>query len=322
MKFMLAAVATLALAATTAVGQQQYPQSSYPQNQYPQTTNPQNTYPQDQDRDQDAYPESTYPQNNQYPQSTYPQNQYPQNNNQYPQSTYPQNNQYPQSTYPQNNNQYPQNNNQYPQSSTDQNAQMPQTQTVNMINGNTLPAGTQLYIRTNDQISADSQSSGQTFQAEVANNVVDQNGNMIIPLGSPAMLTVQKVSQGTMGVGNNQVELGLQSISVNGVTYSVLSNTQTESGNRGIGANKRTAEMTGGGAVLGAVIGAIAGGAKGAVLGGVLGAGAGGAAQVLTRGKQVNVPAESLLQFQLNQPLSLNGQGSYQSNPNSQYPRQ
>jgi hypothetical protein len=283
MKLFLAAVATLALAATTAVGQQQYPQSSNQQNQYPQTTYPQN--------------QNTYPQNNQ---NTYPQNQ----------NTYPQNNQ----------NNYPQNNT-YPQSSTSSNSQVPQTQTVNVQN-DTLPAGTQLNIRTNDQITADAQSAGQTFQAEVANNVVDQNGRMIIPLGSPATLSVQNVSQGTMGVGNNQVALTLQSVSVNGVNYTVQSNTESQSGNRGIGANKRTAEMTGGGAVLGTVIGAIAGGAKGAILGGVLGAAGGGAAQVLTRGKQVNVPAETLLQFQLNQPLPLNGQGSYQSYPNNQNPPQ
>ena len=43
----------------------------------------------------------------------------------------------------------------------------------------------------------------------------------------------------------------------------------------GVGANKRTAEMVGGGAVLGTLIGAIAGGGKGAAIGAVAGAGAG-----------------------------------------------
>ncbi len=63
--------------------------------------------------------------------------------------------------------------------------------------------------------------------------------------------------------------------------------------------------MTGGGAVLGTVIGAIAGGGKGAAIGAV-GGGAGGAAtQVLTRGKEVNVPAETLLTFKLDQPVTL-----------------
>ena len=282
MKLLLATVATLALAATTAVGQQQqYPQSSYPQNQYPSTTTPQSQYPQS----------NTYPQQNTYPQSTYPQ----------------------------------QNNHDADDQSRNTNSQYgPQNEVVNVQNGNTLPAGTQLNIRTNDQITADANSVGQTFQAEVANNVVDQNGNIIIPIGSPAQLTVSNVSQGTMGVGNNQVELSLQSISVNGNTYSVQSNAQSQAGDRGIGANKRTAEMTGGGAVLGAVIGAVAGGAKGAVLGGILGAGAGGAAQVLTRGKQVNVPAETMLRFQLSQPISLNGSnGTYNNSyPQQQYPPQ
>jgi len=93
-------------------------------------------------------------------------------------------------------------------------------------------------------------------------------------------------------------------------------NTQTASGDRGIGKNKRTAEMVGGGAVLGTVIGAVAGGAKGAVLGAVLGGAAGGGAQVLTRGKEVKVPAESVLTFRLDQPVQLN---VYQQ-PNNSYP--
>jgi outer membrane lipoprotein SlyB len=75
--------------------------------------------------------------------------------------------------------------------------------------------------------------------------------------------------------------------------------------NRGIGANKRTAEMTGGGALLGTVIGAVAGGGKGAAIGALAGAGAGATAQVLTRGKEVKVPAESMLTFKLDQPLIL-----------------
>ena len=92
---------------------------------------------------------------------------------------------------------------------------------------------------------------------------------------------------------------------MNGRTYNVISNTASQSGDRGIGANKRTAEMTGGGALLGTVIGAVAGGGKGALIGAVVGGAGGAAAQVLTRGKQVNVPAESLLTFRLDQPLML-----------------
>ncbi|HEY7615381.1 MAG TPA: hypothetical protein VH744_01145, partial [Terriglobales bacterium] len=67
----------------------------------------------------------------------------------------------------------------------------------------------------------------------------------------------------------------------------------------------RTAEMVGGGAALGTLLGAVAGGGKGAVIGAIAGAAAGGTAQVLTKGKEIKVPAESTLQFRLDQPLSL-----------------
>jgi hypothetical protein len=168
-----------------------------------------------------------------------------------------------------------------------------------------IPAGTQLQIRTNENIQADAQSAGRTYSAEIASDVMGPNGQVLIPRGSPAQLTVQSVNSGTMGVGNNQVALALQSVNVNGRNYNVISNTNQQAGNRGIGANKRTAEMTGGGALLGTIIGAVAGGGKGALIGAVVGGAGGAAAQVLTRGKEVKVPAESVLTFKLDQPLML-----------------
>ena len=52
-----------------------------------------------------------------------------------------------------------------------------------------------------------------------------------------------------------------------------------------------------GGAALGTLLGAIAGGGAGAAIGAAAGAAAGAGAQVLTQGKQINVPAESVLTF-------------------------
>ncbi len=196
-------------------------------------------------------------------------------------------------------------NQQYPQQppySQNQAAQYPATSSYGAA---VIPAGTQLQIRTNETIQADSQSAGRSYSAEISQDVLGPNGQVLLPKGSPAQLTVQNVTAGNMGVGSNEVALALQSVNVNGRTYNVISNTTKEGGNRGIGANKRTAEMTGGGAVLGTVIGAVAGGAKGAVIGAIVGGGAGAAAQVATRGKEVKVPAESLLTFRLDQPLTL-----------------
>jgi len=58
---------------------------------------------------------------------------------------------------------------------------------------------------------------------------------------------------------------------------------QEKGGSRG----KRSAEVIGGGAVLGAIIGGLAGGGKGAAIGAGVGAGSGTAVQALTHGQQV-----------------------------------
>ncbi|MFB3915472.1 MAG: hypothetical protein ACE14M_02005 [Terriglobales bacterium] len=212
--------------------------------------------------------------------------------------------QYPQTTQPQ---PYPQTapaQQQYPQAGPTQQA-YPETAAPAAATQNAIPAGTQLTIRTNENIVADKSSVGRQYSAEIAQNVMGANGQLLVPKGSPATLTVNNISQGTLGVGSNEVALGLQSVTVNGQTYNIAANPVTQSGNRGIGANKRTAEMTGGGALLGTLIGAVVGGGKGAAIGAVTGAGAGATAQVLTRGKEVKVPAESLLTFRLDQPLTL-----------------
>src|SRR5216684_3730602 len=87
--------------------------------------------------------------------------------------------------------------------------------------------------------------------------------------------------------------------------YNVSTEDLRQGNNRGIGANRRTGEMVGGGAVLGTLLGAIAGGGKGAAIGAIAGAAAGGGVQVLTKGKEVKVPAETVLKFKLDKPLRL-----------------
>jgi hypothetical protein len=174
-----------------------------------------------------------------------------------------------------------------------------------VASGPQIPAGTQLAIRTNEKIDATKDDIGHMYSGEISQDVMGPNGGVLIPKGSPVELTIANVSSGTLGVQSNEAALALHSISVNGRKYLVASNEVTQGNNRGIGANKRTAEMTGGGALLGTVIGAVAGGGKGAALGGLAGAGAGATAQVLTRGKNVQIPAESVVTFKLDQPVQL-----------------
>ncbi|HZP63043.1 MAG TPA: hypothetical protein VFB28_06455 [Terriglobales bacterium] len=173
-----------------------------------------------------------------------------------------------------------------------------------------LPAGTQVSVRTNEAIDSTAASTNTRYTAEVVNDVKGTNGEVLIPKGSPAELVVRNASSGGK-VGSSELTLDLHSVTVNGRRYMVSTEDVTQSGNQGIGKNKRTAEMVGGGAVLGTLLGAVAGGGKGAAIGAVAGAAAGGTAQVLTRGKEVKVPAETVLNFKLDRPLRMQPAGGY-----------
>src|SRR5438105_3734916 len=170
----------------------------------------------------------------------------------------------------------------------------------------TVPAGTEISVRTNEAIDSQNASEGQHYSATVLQDIRGGAGETLIPKDSNADLVIRRVnSGGTIQSGN--VVLDLDSITVNGRRYRVSTEDLKQSGSGGIGKNRRTAEMVGGGAALGTLLGAIAGGGKGAAIGAVAGAGAGGTAQVLTKGKTVKVPAETILRFQLDRPLHLSG---------------
>ena len=106
--------------------------------------------------------------------------------------------------------------------------------------------------------------------------------------------------------GSSELQLELTRMVISGQDYPVVSSDYTLKG-KGRGAN--TAEKVGGGAVLGAIIGGIAGGGKGAAIGAGAGSAAGAGVQVLTRGQQVKVPSETLLEFRLQQPVTVTAQG-------------
>jgi hypothetical protein len=98
------------------------------------------------------------------------------------------------------------------------------------------------------------------------------------------------------------LSLTLDSVRVGGQNYNLQTSTFTEAtGSRG----KRTAVTTGIGAAAGAVIGAVAGGGKGAAIGAGAGAGAGATGAALTGERDVELPAETKINFELSQPVTI-----------------
>jgi hypothetical protein len=168
-----------------------------------------------------------------------------------------------------------------------------------------LAEGTKVPVRTEETIDSATAAEGQTYAAEITEDVLDANGDVVIPHGSNAQVVIRSASKGGRFRGASDLVLDLQSISVGGQQYLVSTTDLKQSGKQGIGANKRTAEYTGGGAALGAIIGAIAGGGKGAAIGAGAGAGGGALTQVLTKGGAIKVPAETVLTFQLDKPVKI-----------------
>ncbi len=153
-----------------------------------------------------------------------------------------------------------------------------------------LISGTELSIRTNELIDSDKASVGQTFSAVVASDVLDSSGGVIIPRGADARLVIRSSNTGGVTTASELV-LDVDSLTVNGTRYLISTGDLEQQGGQAVGANRKTAIMVGGGAALDARGNHPPSGGLGA--------------EVLTRGKQVRVPAETLLNFRLDQDLRL-----------------
>ncbi len=164
-----------------------------------------------------------------------------------------------------------------------------------------IPAGTDISVRTIDSVDSERDRRGQTYRASIDQPVI-VNGQTVIPRGADAVVMLSDSQQSGKIEGKAVLTLELRSVTVNGRMYDSTSSTVSrESGSRG----SRSAKVIGGTAALGAIIGAIAGGGRGAAIGAGSGAAVGTAAQVVTSGQKVKVPAETLLTFTLQNSLDL-----------------
>ena len=166
-----------------------------------------------------------------------------------------------------------------------------------------IDADTTLKVRTTEAIDVKT-ADGLVFTGTIDEDVLDRNGEVAIPEGSTVELMARK--------NGSEMTLDLESVTVNGQRYAVLADPSSvgtsgriESGARTIGANRDTATYVGGGALLGTIIGAVTGGGEGAAIGAAVGAGAGAATQILTKGKTLYLPPESLVTFRLARRLSV-----------------
>jgi hypothetical protein len=165
----------------------------------------------------------------------------------------------------------------------------------------TVPAGTRLSVRTIDAIDSAKNHIGDRFEASLEESVT-VDGRIVLPRGASLHGRLAEAKTSGTFTGRSELRLALTEIVVNGQTVPLVSGEYELSG-KSQGAS--TAKRTVGGAAVGSIIGAIAGGGKGAAIGAGVGGAAGAGSEIITKGDQVKVPSETLLDFTLQQKVSI-----------------
>jgi len=164
-----------------------------------------------------------------------------------------------------------------------------------------VPAGTAVTVSLGSALGSKTSKAGETFSGSVSKDVLVGSA-VAIPQGANVSGTVTDAKALGKFAGGAVLSVRLDSITLNGADMPVQSSVKTFSEK---GKGKRTAVITGGGAALGGLIGGLAGGGKGAAIGLAAGAGAGAGGSALTGNKDIALPAESAVTFELSQALEV-----------------
>jgi hypothetical protein len=164
-----------------------------------------------------------------------------------------------------------------------------------------VPVGKLVQIRLSQPLSSKESHAGDSFSGSVAESV-EVDGRRVIERGAAVHGTV--VDAKAMGhfKGGALLQLRLDSLTIHGERRAVETSLWSQTLK---GKGKRSAVAIGGGAGLGAALGGIFGGGKGAAIGAAAGAGAGTAGAAFTGNKEIQLPAESTLQFKLKKSIEV-----------------
>ncbi|HSS96815.1 MAG TPA: hypothetical protein VLK33_07290, partial [Terriglobales bacterium] len=156
-----------------------------------------------------------------------------------------------------------------------------------------IPSGTTIKIRMIDRLTSAEARVNDTFRATLEEPLT-VNDKELYPRGADVTGRVVDVHSSGRLSEPGELDLVLNTVSSGGRTSSLR---VTPLVMKGDSHGKSNATKIGGGAALGAIIGAIAGGGKGAAIGPAAGGGLGGGVQAATKGQQIKLPSETVLNF-------------------------
>ena len=166
-------------------------------------------------------------------------------------------------------------------------------------NPNEIPVGTEFDVRLQTPLSSKTAQVEDRFEATTAVDLKDANGRVIVPAGSVMRGVVSAVNKAGHIERKGSLQVAFDRITVNGRSYTTRATVTQALESEGIAGEK---EKIGIGAGAGAILGAILGGVKGAVAGILIG---GGGTIAATEGKDVDLPAGTLLRVRLDAPIDL-----------------
>lgn len=165
----------------------------------------------------------------------------------------------------------------------------------------TVPQGIEIQVRNTQPLSTKQNQTGETFNAIVDRDVVI-GGKIVFPRGSRAVGRLVEVKRSGKVSGKAKMSINLVSVYLDKGPVAIqteLLSVEAES------TKKRDRRRIGGLTGAGALVGAIAGGGSGAAKGAAIGAASGATATLLTRGNEVEFPAEQLFTFRLAVPVEV-----------------
>jgi hypothetical protein len=165
----------------------------------------------------------------------------------------------------------------------------------------TIPAGTRISVRTIDAIDSKRNHVGDRFEASLEEPLIVDD-KVVAAKGADVYGRLEESKETGTFTGRSELKVALTGIVVDGKTVPLVTGDYELTG-KSKGAS--TAKRTVGGAAIGGIIGAIAGGGKGAAIGLGTGAGVGAGSEIITKGDQVKIPSETLLDFTLEQSVSI-----------------
>ena len=164
-----------------------------------------------------------------------------------------------------------------------------------------LPSGLVIKVRVQRALSTVRDRAGDKFEAILDESVIVDDSEV---LARGTRFTGHVTTSKSSGRLEGRAVLGvtLDSFETEGRQHAIT----TSSAQRMSEAHKkRNVEFIGGGTGVGALVGGLTGGAKGAGIGAAVGAGAGTAAAAATGKKDLEIPAETRLQFSLKESVKI-----------------